>query len=303
MNDDPFGRVPQYHELFNHILSAIRELGGSAALAELELKVADAMHLEDAVVDLPHVRNRGNVDEINTSSSEFAYRLRWGLTYLKKAGYVTNSTRGVWSLTELGKTPTTLDPREIVATVRGQSQGTSASAGGTLPTEPDLHDPNDEDSVEQAWSDKVLSLLLAIAPAAFERLAQRLLREIGFDEVDVLGRSGDGGIDGRGILRLNEVISMAVVFQCKRYSGTVGPDAIRDFRGGMEGRADRGLVITTANFTSGAVKEANRDGAMPIDVIDGARLVQLLKKYSLGVATLERVVEAVTVSEEWFNSL
>ncbi|HEX3467811.1 MAG TPA: restriction endonuclease [Candidatus Elarobacter sp.] len=292
--------MPQFHELFNSILAALRELGDSAGLSELEVKVAELAQINDATVDVPHVRNRGTVDEVRTPQTEFSYRLRWALTYLKKAGYVNNSQRGVWSLTEQGRSTGVVDSRVLVSLVQAQAK---ASRHDGEAADAPLEDVDVEESAEQEWSEKALATLLELKPDAFERLSQRLLREIGFVEVRVLGRSGDGGIDGRGLLRLNEVISLGVVFQCKRYNGTVGPDAIRDFRGGMQGKADRGLLITTASFTSGAVREASRDGAMSVDLIDGTRLVQLLKKYKLGVNTSERVVEDVTVDEAWFSSV
>ncbi|MDQ7071814.1 MAG: restriction endonuclease [Rhodobacterales bacterium] len=137
-------------------------------------------------------------------------------------------------------------------------------------------------------------------PSAFERLAQRLLREAGFTKVEVRGKSGDGGIDGVGLLRVN-LVSFQVFFQCKRWKGGVGSPEIRDFRGAMQGRADKGLFITTGNFTSQALDEATRDGAMAIDLIDGDRLCELLKDNDLGVST--KTVEQIEIDEKWFASI
>lgn len=140
----------------------------------------------------------------------------------------------------------------------------------------------------------------AMDPAAFERLAQRLLREAGFVKVEVRGKSGDGGIDGVGVLRVN-LVSFQVYFQCKRYKGSVGSNEIRDFRGALEGRADKGLFITTGHFTSQASEEATRDGAKAIDLIDGERLCELLKSNRLGVQT--EMVERVTIDAQWFDGV
>jgi restriction system protein len=139
-----------------------------------------------------------------------------------------------------------------------------------------------------------------VAPDAFERLAQRLLREAGFLKVAVTGRSGDGGIDGIGVLRVN-LLSFQVLFQCKRYQGSVGAGAIRDFRGAMVGRSDKGLMITTGTFTPDAKREATRDGAPAIDLIDGDQLCDLLKQLKLGVTT--EMVEKMTVELSWFDGL
>ena len=160
-----------------------------------------------------------------------------------------------------------------------------------------------EDTAEEtaAWRENLLELLLEIPFDAFERLCQRLLRESGFIEVEVTGKSGDGGIDGQGIIRLAGLISFPVLFQCKRYSGSVNASAVRDFRGAMQGRADKGLILTTGSFTSGANKEATRDGAPPIDLIDGTLLVELLRELQLGVN--KRMVEVVEIDENWFKSI
>lgn len=153
------------------------------------------------------------------------------------------------------------------------------------------------------WKDELLAVLISqIKPDAFERLAQRLLRESGFVKVDVTGRSGDGGIDGVGVLRL-ALLSFQVYFQCKKYKDSVPPSAIRDFRGAMVGRSDKDLIITTGTFTAEARKEATRDGAPAIDLIDGESLCDLLKKYNLGVATKKVEVEEVSIDPEWFGKI
>jgi restriction system protein len=139
-------------------------------------------------------------------------------------------------------------------------------------------------------------------PDGFERLAQRLLREAGFISATVTGRTGDGGIDGLGVYRMS-LVSFPVFFQCKRYRGSVGAGAVRDFRGAMAGRGDKGLLITTGTFTGEAKAEATRDGAPPIDLIDGQRLCDLLKQYDLGTRTTTRVVEEVTVDQDFFSDL
>ena len=143
-------------------------------------------------------------------------------------------------------------------------------------------------------------MLRTLDPSAFERLCQRLLRESGFVEVNVTGRTGDGGIDGTGILQVS-LVSFHVLFQCKRYAGSVGAGAVRDFRGAMVGRTDKGLLITTGSFTPDAKREATRDGAPPIELIDGVGLCEHLKARSLGVET--KMVEEVSVLPQWFVRL
>ncbi len=139
--------------------------------------------------------------------------------------------------------------------------------------------------------------LLSIA----ERRTQRLLRESGFVQVEVTGRTGDGGIDGKGIARIHGFMSFHVIFQCKKYQGTVSAGDIRDFRGAMVGRADKGLFITTGTFTPAALKEATRDGAPPIDLVDGEQLAEKLKEFQLGIKT--QMIEKVTIDKDWFTTL
>ena len=155
--------------------------------------------------------------------------------------------------------------------------------------------------LEETWREALLTKLLKLSPDAFERLCQRMLRESGFVEVKVTGRSGDGGIDGVGIIRLGGLLGFPVLFQCKRYRGSVGTGVIRDFRGAMIGRADRGLVITTGTFSRDAKIEATRDGAPPIDLVDGDQLLDKLKELHLGVKI--EMIEQVSVIDDFFEKI
>jgi restriction system protein len=155
--------------------------------------------------------------------------------------------------------------------------------------------------IELDWQESLLEEIMKIQPEQFERLCQRLLRELGFIDVEVTGKTGDGGIDGRGILRLGAVLSFHVAFQAKRYQGSVSSSTVRDFRGAIMGRADKGLIITTGSFSRDAKKEAQRDGATPIDLIDGLDLTEKLKELKLGVEI--ELVEQVNIKPGWFSSL
>ena len=148
------------------------------------------------------------------------------------------------------------------------------------------------------WREKLREILLRMSPDAFERLTLRLLRESGFTQVEVTGKSNDHGIDGKGIIRLHGIMSFHMIFQCKRYKGSVAPSEIRDFRGAMQGRADKGLFITTGSFTAEAKKEAIRDGAPALDLIDGDALIERLRDLRLGVT--EKIIKDYEVNEEWF---
>lgn len=183
-----------------------------------------------------------------------------------------------------------VDPVEVVTTVRELDRAKK-------PKEPNLEDAHTEESSpelpdhEADWKAELHHILTKeIDAATFERLTQRMLRESGFVSVEVTGRTGDGGIDGKGIARIHGLMSFHVIFQCKKYQGSVSAGEMRDFRGAMVGRADKGLFITTGTFTPAAVKEATRDGAPPIDLVGGKDLAERFKELRLGI-TCEMVEE------------
>lgn len=279
--------VPTFDAMLLPTIQALQVLGGSGTTEEIYDKVAQLLNLSDQVLEILHG---------STSQSEVEYRLAWSRTYLKKYGLLENSSRGIQSLASTSVDLDNLDAREIVKAVRDADKNKSVSAD----TLDDSVAPT-ETLKELAWHQQLHKALLSLDPAAFERLTQRLLRESGFTQVQVTGKSGDGGIDGVGIARVSGFLSFHVLFQCKRYQGSVTSAQIRDFRGAMQGRTDKGLFITTGTFTRDAIKEATRDGAPPIDLIDGEQLVQRLKELSLGVKIT--MIESVEVDEDWFTKI
>ena len=288
---DPVSSVPTYIDLMNPVLDCLREIGGSATNAELLQAVVERMKLTPEVTDIPH---RGGPQRV------VDYRIGWAKTYLKKDGLVDNSQRGVWSLTQKGRGAKDIDGPELARRVRQMSARRDEIVQEEPNAEPVVLEDETDDGV---WQEELLGVLGAMAPDTFERFCGRLLRESGFESVVVTGRPGDGGIDGQGVIQLaGGMIGFPVYFQCKRYSGNVPAGAVRDFRGAMQGRGDRGLIITTGQFTSEARREATRAGAPPIDLIDGVRLAEKIKELRLGVTVTERIVEDVTVDSDWFSS-
>jgi restriction system protein len=222
---------------------------------------------------------------------------------LKNIDAVESSARGVWAITEHGRS---LTPEQVPNELRAYKAAYNAEYRKKKQTikQADVADEDEADGSagEDDWKEQLLRVLQSMPASAFERLAQRLLREANFRNVEVLGKSGDGGLDGVGILGLS-LVSFPVFFQCKRYQGSVGPGAVRDFRGAMSGRGEKGLLITTATFTKDARSEANRDGAPPVELIDGEALCDLLKQYELGVETRTRTVEDVSIEPSFFADL
>ncbi len=270
--------APKYDDLFNPILKALRNLGGSGRNEEIEQQIADIMQLSDDDVNDIH---RGN-------TTKLSYRAAWARNYLKRYGLVENSQRGVWSLTPKGLSTELVSKAEVNKVVKRLASKVSSD---------DEEDMNEE--IE--WQEKLLDVVKSIRPDAFERLCQRILRESGFTEVTVEGRSGDGGIDGRGIYKIGGLISIRVIFQAKRYKGSISSQQVREFKGTMVGRAEKGVFITTGTFTRDAKAEATRDGSTPIDLVDGRALTALLKDLELGLKV--QTVEEVTINKDWYREI
>jgi restriction system protein len=257
------------------------------------------MTIEEMADEIPAVMKLTDeqraVEHGKGGRSEVEYRLAWARTYLKKAGALENSARGVWRLTQRGLSIT---PAEVAAIYRTVQQSYQHGRERRLPAKAPEAAADGETS--QSWNERLQECLLGLVPDAFERLCQRLLRESGFTKVEVTGRAGDGGIDGTGVLRIN-LLSFHVLFQCKRWRGSVGAGVVRDFRGAMMGRADKGLIITTGTFTPDARREATRDGAPAIDLLDGEALCELMRELKIGVTV--RMVEEISVDEETLANL
>lgn len=272
-------KCPATQSLFIPTLKALDELGGSGSNEEIYNRVLTIMPLSADVIDVMH----------NFTMTEVEYRLAWARTYLKNYGAIENSRHRVWALTAKGVKMLregSIDPKEIY-TFTIKKRGKSATS-------------SDGDIVEMSnWREQITDILRNLDPYAFERLAQRLLRECGFSDVQVTKRSGDGGIDGTGKLRIQGIFSFNVAFQCKRYKGQVGASAIRDFRGSLGTNIEKGVLITTGAFTKAAKEEASSEGKRLIDLMDGEDLINKLAEYGIGL----NEVKSYEVDEDFFNSL
>jgi len=279
-------------------VEALRSLGGSAKIDELDEKVVEIEGVSE--FEQSHLMS-GDENRLRLN-----YYLAWARTYLKRGNALENSSRGVWSLTEVGENLKSIEQTQEIYVQVNQEERDRARLKRKQKKAPETP-ANAEDEVKLGepdeasdWKQSLLATIRMMKPDAFERLSQRLLREAGFIKVEVRGKSGDGGIDGLGVLRMN-LVSFQVYFQCKKWTGSVSAKEVRDFRGALQGRADKGLFITTGRFTSQASDEATRDGAIAIDLIDGDRLCELLKENGLGVST--DLVERVKIDPDWFQSV
>jgi len=285
--------LPKYDDLFSPTLKVLRTLGGSGSIEEIDDALITAIGATQAQLDVIYPKSGAPV---------LADRMSWARSFLKLPGLVANPTRGVWVLTEEGRAAADKPNSELKQCVSAAYKASLAAKKAAQALEEGGNEQEAATEGTVGWTDQLLQRVQTIDPAAFERLCQRLLRESGFTRVEVSGKSGDGGIDGAGVLRMN-LISFQVLFQCKRWKGSVGSEVVRNFRGAMQGRADKGLIITTGSFTAEARKEATRDGAPAIDLIDGEALCDLLKTHRLGVQVQTRAVEDVMLDEKFFAAI
>ncbi|GAA4053460.1 restriction endonuclease [Agromyces indicus] len=297
-NDDRLrSTLPTAGQLLRHVADALRAGGGSATNSEISKYVVDTLGLTEEQQEI--TRADGRISQVEQSISE-------AKSYLKRAGFADRSRQGVWALTEAGERASDddLEDSARVAWRRwSEERKARAEAGESVAddaTVPDLDDETGPLGID--WKQQVISALLTMSPSAFEDLAKRLLREAGFVNVKVRGRSGDGGIDGEGVYRPLPLIGFQVYWQSKRYSGTVSAEDVRNFRGAMVGRGDKGLFITTGTFTGPARDEAAREGAPPIDLIDGPALAELLAQYELGVRRKPVTSYEHSVDADFFQS-
>ena len=266
-------QLPTRNELMPPTIDAIKQLGGSANTDEIYEKIVDNLKLSDSLVEVTNGK---------TGQSELQYNLAWVRTVLKNKGILMRGGKGIWVLTENTPTDIINDKKAKIKKVEEQ-------------------DAEEEVSEAEKWKKTAVEIITEkLNPSSFERLIQRILREKGFTQVEITGKTGDGGIDGRGIAKINGILSFHIIFQCKRYKGKVPSSDIRDFRGAMVGRTDKGLFITTGSFTRDAIREANRDGAPAIDLMDGDKIAEKLKELNLGIDVELR--EHITVNEKWFEN-
>jgi restriction system protein len=266
------GKGAEFIRWIPYILDCLRELGGSGRPREVTDWISDKLDVWNEISE--H-------DQSWEGGAKFYNQVAWGRQYLTWEGLLDSSKRGVWALTEKGFATNLTDDqaREIVRKwVRFHSTARGGNEKKESPDKIQAAIP-----AEEAFEEELLETLLNVTPSGFEQICQRLLRESDFEKVTVTGKSHDGGIDGIGILQVNPFVSFKVLLQCKRYRGVVARAHVGDFRNAMLGRADKGIIITTGTFSADAKIEAQRDGAPPVELIDGERLVAMLIKLGLGV--------------------
>jgi len=263
----------EFTKWFGPLLDALRDLGDSGKPKEVSTKIAENLKLSDSILD----------ETLNSGTNKFHNQVAWARQYLVWEGLLDSSKHGTWKLTEKGKT-TTLNEEQsrelFLKWVEIHAKARKEKSEKTIIEEQEDSKPTD---FETDSNSDLLTVLQSLSPSGFEKLCRELLREHGFENVVVTGGSHDGGIDGYGTLEMNPFVSFKVLFQAKRYKGSVSRAQVGDFRNAMIGRAEKGIILTTGTFTNEAIKEANRDGAPQIELVDGEKLITMFEKVELGL--------------------
>jgi restriction system protein len=265
---------PEFIRFFKPLLEVLQSLGGSGNSSEVTDLVIEKMKIPEEELEVV----------LKSGAPRIKNQIHFSRMYLVNSGLIDSSKRGIWSLTEKGLTAQIKNKAEALSIFNVvQKKFINKQQVEAETKQESISNNEDEIDFEENHRDELIKILQEISPNGFERLCQRLLRESGFKKVMVTGKSGDGGIDGEGILEINPLLSFKVLFQSKRYQGAVSSSQVRDFRGAMTGRADKGIIITTGRFTQNAKKEAIRDGAPPIELVDGEAILDLFERNEIGL--------------------
>lgn len=262
---------PQFLKYVIPILSILKSNGGAG----------NSSSVIDQVVEDLGITEEELAEATSNGESRIRNQIQWARFYLFKGGLIDNSQRGIWRLTKEGLESkyTEAEVYNLFKSIQDKF-GKPKTSKRTVTAKVEFDENATEDEEHSA---ELLNIIKGLKPSGFEKLCKRLLTEIGIHDIVITGGAGDQGIDGLGLVKLNDVVSLNIVFQCKRYKDAVVPHHVRDFRGAMQGRGEKGLIITTGRFTKESKNEANRDGVTPIELIDGERLVELFEKYQLGL--------------------
>ena len=263
---------PQFLKYVKPILEVLQANGG----------VGESSSVIDDVVENLKINEEDLAKTTANGQSRIRNQIQWARFYLFKAGLIDNSQRGIWRLTKNGL-EADLSDQGVYSMFKSVQKNFENNKKKLEDTNNNKNDFDETTTEDEEHSGELIKLIKKMSPAAFERLCKRLLIEIGIHDIEITGGSCDQGVDGLGLVKLNDVVSLNIVFQCKRYRNIISPHHVRDFRGAMQGRGEKGLIISTGRFTKEAKKEANRDGVTPIELIDGDRLVDLFEKYKIGL--------------------
>ena len=265
--------IPSEKDIELPLLQEIEAAGGQGKPSDLYDKVAKHFpQLTSADQKARHPRSGLLI---------WTNRVQWTRQHLIYKGQVDGSTRGVWKITEKGR-----------ARIRAISRPAPSPRPLTLPTFSMLFDRE-----RQQIRAQLHELLMNLHPQQFEAFAGKLLESVGFTGVEVTKYVGDGGIDGYGNLDMG-VVKVKAAFQVKRWRQNVPRSEIDQFRGAIQGKFDQGIFVTTSDFADEAKKVSSVPGAVPIVLINGDKVLDIMLEKGLGVR--QEPLTVARVDEEFF---
>jgi restriction system protein len=246
--------LPKQREVELPLLEVLVEIGGQGRPSDIYPLVT---------AKFPQVSEEDLAESLPSGGNRWQNRIQWARQNLVAEGDIDSPSRGTWRITDKGR-------------------ARLGDAGEVEPSPPDASFLELYEEYEASFHSQLLERLHDLSPREFEYFARRLLLAYGFVNVQVTEISADGGIDGYGKLRLG-LATMNVAFQCKRWQGNVGRPEVDKFRGAIQGEFEQGVFFTTSDFTPAARKASLRRGAVPVILLNGEGIVDLMIEKGLGV--------------------
>lgn len=276
--------VPEVVRFIPRILATLREMNGVAKAGAVKAAVVQAISEAGEPV---------NDQMLSSGVPKYQNDIYWARMYLVNAGLLEPSKvagHGVWKLTQGGW----LSPLDMsTAAAIYYKTASSSSQGSKNKDEADLPAPSGDDHQQDLegtvnWQVQLKAVLWSLSDQGFEHLCAAIMTANGLDQIKVTGKSGDKGIDGMGLMYLDDagLISIRVAWQCKRYTNTtVGSAEVRNFRGSLDHKTDHGIIFSTSTFTAEAMKESVALGKAPVRLVPLDELIEMLRKLKLGVVS------------------
>jgi restriction system protein len=296
MNDNKQKKLPDSFRYIGPVIEALRSLNGVAKAAAVKQWIEESML----------AKNESVPDALLASGvPKFSNDIQWARMYLVNAGMLetmANAGYGNWKLTPAGwDASLTKDSIKAIYNATAQKNKIQNSDAQDAPPE----DPQQAELVGMdSWETILKKTLTTMPDKGFERLCAFIMTKNGLQATKVTGQSGDGGVDGEGMLAFDDLslIKTPVAWQCKRFKeNKVSSEAVRDFRGAVDGRAKFGLIFTTSSFTPSAELEARRPGATPIELVGLERFIELMRKHEIGVKKSKAQVPSYEVVANFFD--
>lgn len=271
--------LPEVVRFIPRILATLREMNGVAKAGAVKSAVVQAIFEAGEPV---------NDQMLASGVPKYQNDIYWARMYLVNAGLLEparTAGHGTWKLTTLGWE----SPLDMATAAAIYFQ--TASKGSKHKDQADMPAPSGDDLQQDLdgtinWQVKLKDILWSLSDKGFEHLCAAIMTANGLDQIKVTGQSGDKGIDGMGLMYLDDanLVSVRVAWQCKRYTGgTVRSEEVRNFRGSMDHKTDHGIIFTTSTFTAEAMKESVALGKTPIRLVPLDQLIEMLLKLELGV--------------------